>query len=412
MKLTLILLTVTGVSMAQAPRPYVGAGGCASSNCHGGTTPLPESQSRILGNEYATWSVGDRHARAYKMLLEARSKRMAEILKIADASRDRRCTVCHVVGSPEKSLSDGVACEACHGAATGWLGTHTQPNSHAASVSQGMIDTKNLEVRAKTCLACHLGEGEQVVDHEMIAAGHPDLAFELDTFTFAQPAHHRQPKPAAGNSLPRVRAWAVGQTSALAEGMRLLAAHTGKSWPEFTDLECYQCHHDLRADSWRIQRGYAGRKPGSLQVNLARFEVARVLVAEAAPDQKAALEGAMGRLDTLVENDLSDRAAIAREAQAVERTANALTAQFLGRNFDAASAGAMVRALNAGIQRIADAGVNAAEQATMSLDALTSALASASGKQDAITALYNYLEHPSTYKPGEFVALYRKAAAE
>lgn len=413
MRLTLILLTATGLSMAQtAPRPYVGAGGCASSNCHGGTTPLPENQSRILGNEYATWSVGDKHSRAYKVLLDPRSKRMAEILKIADPTRDRRCTVCHVAGSPEKSLSDGVACEACHGAATGWLGTHTQPNSHPASVSQGMTDTKNLEVRAKTCLACHLGEGDQVVDHELIAAGHPDLAFELDTFTFAQPAHHRQPKPAAGNSLPRVRTWAVGQTSALAEGMRLLAAHAAKSWPEFSDLECYQCHHDLRADSWRIQRGYPGRKPGSLQVNLSRFEVTRVLVAQAAPEQKAALESAMARLDTLVEDKLTDSAAIAQQAQAVERTANALTAQFVARNFDAAMAGAVLRALNAEIPRLADAGVNAAEQATMSLDALTSALASAPGKQDAITALYNYLEHPSTYKPSEFVALYRKASVE
>jgi len=59
--------------------------------------------------------------------------------------------------------------------------------------------------------------------------------------------------------------------------MRLLGSHAEKSWPEFSDLECYQCHHDLRADSWRIQRGYGNRKPGSLQVNLARFEVLRDL---------------------------------------------------------------------------------------------------------------------------------------
>jgi len=74
-----------------------------------------------------------------------------------DATRDRRCTVCHVAGSPEKTRSDGVACEACHGPAEEWLGTHTRQNSHEASVKAGMIDTKNLEVRAKTCLACHLG---------------------------------------------------------------------------------------------------------------------------------------------------------------------------------------------------------------------------------------------------------------
>ena len=75
--------------------------------------------------------------------------------------------------------------------------------------------------------------------------------------------------------------------------MRLLSAHAAKDWPEFSDLECYQCHHDLRAESWRIERGYPGRKPGTLQINTARFEVVRQLVAVAAPDQKAAFESAV-----------------------------------------------------------------------------------------------------------------------
>src|SRR5687768_2667495 len=187
----LILLLALSAAMAQnVARPsYIGAGGCASSNCHGGTTPLAQPASRILGNEYATWSVADRHSRAYKALEDPRSKRMGEILKISDVTRERRCAVCHVVGSPENSRTDGVACEACHGPAEQWLGPHTRAESHAASVKTGMIDLRNLEVRAKTCLACHLGTGEQIVDHELIAAGHPDLAFELDTFSAAQPAH-------------------------------------------------------------------------------------------------------------------------------------------------------------------------------------------------------------------------------
>ena len=108
------LLAAAGLASAQT---WVGTGGCASSNCHGATTALPGPQSRILGNEYATWAVSDRHALAQKNLLEPRGKRMAEILGIRDATRDKRCAACHVVGSPEKSLSDGVACEACHGPA-------------------------------------------------------------------------------------------------------------------------------------------------------------------------------------------------------------------------------------------------------------------------------------------------------
>jgi Cytochrome c554 and c-prime len=388
MREALILLAISGLALAQpASHAYIGAGGCSSSNCHGATTPATPAESRILGNEYATWSVSDKHARAYKALEEARGKRMAEILGIADATRDKRCTVCHAVGSKDdKTRSDGVACEACHGAAEMWLGPHTRPNSHEASVKAGMTDTKRLDIRAKTCMACHLGAAGQDVDHELIAAGHPDLAFEMETFTAAQPAHHRMP---AQNL--RQRAWAVGQTMGLAEEMRLIEAHQ-KSWPEFSDLECYQCHHDLRSDSWRIQRGYPGRKPGELQINMARVEMVLALITGAAPDERAAFDAAATRLHV---------AAPAAAAKAIERIAENLTERFQKQDIDAA---AVLKAVRANIQRIANQGVSAAEQATMTLDAL-------GGNPDATAPLYNYLEHPSMYRPNEFVALFQKAAA-
>ena len=406
MKPFLILLSVAAALQAQtAQRSYSGAGSCNSSNCHGGTTPLPESDSRILGNEYATWATLDKHQHAYRVLDEARGKRMGEILKI-DATKDKRCTVCHVVGNRDaKTQSDGVSCEACHGAAEQWLGPHSKsnppPTQHDENVRLGLTDLRKLDVRAKLCLSCHLGSGDRIVDHELIAAGHPDLAFELDTFTAAQPTHAR-PRPAA----QRLHAWAVGQATALGEGMRLLAEHGEKAWPEFSDLECYQCHHDLRADSWRIQRGYAGRKPGSLQANLARWEVLQVLVATAAADQRGAIDGAWNGLAAQVSTHFADGAAIARAARAVAGASDALTARFQTQDIDAA---AMQRALAANITRIADAGVNAAEQATMSLDALRAA----QGKPaDAMAPLYDYLEHPSTYRPADFIAIFRRVAGE
>jgi hypothetical protein len=385
-----------------AAQNYVGAGGCASSNCHGGTTELPEAQSRILGNEFATWSVSDRHAQAYRVLLEPRGRRMAELLKIQDATRDRRCASCHVAGSPEKSLSDGVACEACHGPALQWLGPHTQQNSHAENLKHGMIDTRDLGTRVNTCIACHVGSGEQVVDHEMIAAGHPDLAFEWGAFSFAQPAHYRAPKPAQGDTLPAVRIWAVGQSSALAAGARLLASHTARNWPEFSDLECYQCHHDLRLESWRIQRGYAGRTPGSLRVNLARFAVLRAV--------EPALDAPLSRVEAAVASKPFDGTAITQAAKAVEQASDALMAGFAAQNFDAARTREILGAIESEIQRIADSGPNAAEQATMSLDTLITAL-TPGPRRPAVRDLYTYLEHPSTYRPSEFVALFRKAVS-
>lgn len=387
MKEALILLTLSGLALAQpASHAYIGAGGCSSSICHGATNPVANvSEKRILGNEYSTWFSTDKHKRAYEALGQDRGKRMAGLLGITDATKDKRCTVCHVVGSPDKSLSDGVACEACHGAAEAWLGPHTQANSHEASVRAGMTDTKKLDVRAKTCLKCHLGTSGQEVDHELIAAGHPDLAFELETFTAGQPAHHRMP---AANM--RQRAWAVGETVGLAEAMRMVSAHE-KSGPEYSDMECYQCHHDLKQESWRQARGYAGRKPGTLQINMARVEMVRALVTVAAADEKAAFDAAAARLVS------SPGPA---SAKAMERIADALSERFQKQDFDAA---AVVKLVAGNIDRIAGHGVGAAEQATMTLDALGS-------KPDATQQLYDYLEHPSTYTPEQFKTKFRVAA--
>jgi hypothetical protein len=259
---------------------------------------------------------------------------------------------------------------------------------HKENVANGMIDTKDLTTRADTCLQCHIGDATHIVDHDLIAAGHPDLAFELETFSEAQPAHHR-PKPAN----LRVRAWAVGETEGLAKSMSLVAMHAPKNWPEFSDMECYQCHHDLRSESWRIARGYGSRRPGSLQLNSSRFEIVRALVGVSAPEERNALDSAFSGLAANAPDG----------APAVEAIARRLTARFQAQDIDAA---AVLRAVSANIQRIADDGVNAAEQATMTLDALGAVLGH---KPDTTKHLYDYLEHPSTYRPADFVAIYQKA---
>lgn len=412
MKKWIFLYVVSSRLFAQQPA-LIGAGGCASSNCHGGTTPAQESVSRILTTEYSIWAVSDKHAKAAQVLSDARSRRMAEILGIKDPMRDQRCAPCHVAGSPQSSMTDGVACEACHGAAEKWLGPHTQKNSHETSLSLGLTDTKNLRKRAELCLACHLGAKDKVVDHELIAAGHPDLAFELDTFGWAQPAHWREPKPEAGNTLPRVRLWAVGQAVALNEGMKLLAQRAAGKWPELADLECYQCHHDLRSESWRIQRGYPNRRPGAMQVNLARLDVARILVAVAAPERRDALESALARLEENVQNRFSDGATIAESARGVARLAEDLIGRFETRDFGQADARALIQALNANVERVAGNGPHSAEQILMSLDALAAALTRNDKRvQQAMGEVYTFLEHPSLYNPRQFVALFRKAAAQ
>jgi hypothetical protein len=70
-----------------------------------------------------------------------------------------------------------------------------------------MRDLRSFYVRANTCVACH-----QNLDSDIIKAGHPELTFELDGQSVAEPKHWRDDDPSNG-----VRAWLVGQTVALRE---------------------------------------------------------------------------------------------------------------------------------------------------------------------------------------------------
>ena len=103
---------------------------------------------------------------------------------------------------------ESVSCESCHGAASNWERSHTRPDySHAQRVVAGMRDLQNLYIRANSCVACH-----QVVSSQLLKAGHPELIFELDGQTQAQPRHW-----AEKHDYNRAQAWLVGQAVALRE---------------------------------------------------------------------------------------------------------------------------------------------------------------------------------------------------
>jgi Cytochrome c554 and c-prime len=187
---------------------FIGAAGCQSSSCHGGAG---EKRSQFL-----TWVKEDFHSRAYAVLVTARSARMAETLGLPAAQTSSRCTICHsplqAVGTARLTktaeVDEGVSCENCHGAAGQWLRGHTRKDwTYATDVGAGMRDLRNYYVRANTCVACH-----QNLEADLIAAGHPELTFELDGQSVAEPKHWRDEDRSGG-----ARAWLVGQAVALRE---------------------------------------------------------------------------------------------------------------------------------------------------------------------------------------------------
>jgi hypothetical protein len=215
----LCAVNVSGKDVKQArsgSAQFVGAVGCRSSSCHGGAG---EKRS-----QYVTWSRQDFHSRAYAILLDARSARIAEAVGITEAQSSARCTVCH---SPFQSVSqtqlgpkahpdEGVSCENCHGAAGSWLRGHTRSDwTYATRVSAGMHDLRDLYTRATTCVACH-----QNIDNTLLKAGHPALFFELDSQSINEPKHWRDDDKWIGP-----RSWLVGQAVALREATWRLLQH-------------------------------------------------------------------------------------------------------------------------------------------------------------------------------------------
>ena len=58
---------------------HLGVVSCAGSTCHGATKPFQNSS--VLQNEFVTWQRHDKHAQAYKVLLNDQSKRIAAVLE-------------------------------------------------------------------------------------------------------------------------------------------------------------------------------------------------------------------------------------------------------------------------------------------------------------------------------------------
>jgi hypothetical protein len=275
--------------LTKAESSRVGLNSCNARGCHGaiGATDPVAGKFYVKGGESTTWSTYDPHSRAYDVLLEPRSVRIGKLLSAElngqAPHQAKLCLDCHsVTGTPGKvpdpaQIAAGVDCEACHGAASQWAGPHVRQNwpglDREKKEALGFRPTMDLVDRAKLCVTCHVGDPSRQVNHDLIAAGHPRLVFELDTFLDALPHHwleeHEKPGAKAPAGDFHARTWAVGQIVAAESALDLLksraeAARDDKApWPEFTEHDCFACHHRLASPSWRQETAKA-RTPGSL----------------------------------------------------------------------------------------------------------------------------------------------------
>lgn len=299
---------------------YVGNLSCASAACHAASTAGGRP-----GSEYTTWAGGDPHFKAYQVLTEPRSRRMVELLhgdragKPTPAHQDARCLACH---SPETAAGHttgarGVGCESCHGPAEKWLTEHYQDDFKVLTRTEkaeryGLYPTKDLAFRVTLCASCHVGDAGREVDHDLIAAGHPRLAFEYTGYHHS-PKYPRHWRETSYGPDFDARAWEIGQVACARSAAKLLAARAGKAnhpWPELSEYSCFACHKDLAAGSQTAALG-KGRKPGMLPWGTWYFGALGLATGDA--DRPAAA----GDLARLMEGSATDRKAVAGSADAL-----------------------------------------------------------------------------------------------
>jgi hypothetical protein len=388
---------------------YIGVASCANGGCHGSTQPL--NVTRILQNEYFTWLNNDRHARAYNVLFNDRSARVAKNMHLKKkAYEEAVCLDCHSTHVPPSviagkiDLEDGVQCEACHGAAGGWRAQHSEANwTHEKSVELGMVDLRNVSTRANSCLACHLGDSKREVDHELIASGHPLLAFELDNYTETMPPHWNRHPDSHG-----VRAWATGQVIAFRDSMANLARHArGEKWPEFSDMSCFNCHHALKNSQWRQERGWESRA-GLPAWSPQHWGVLRLIIDRSSPSVRSDLDSAVQEVSYSVSH-MNDTARVANAADRARQLADKIISKIDSDKWSDKDVRALMIAIIDDRDFINRADVQSAEQAALALQSLSSDLTRRNPKllkspmTKSIDDLFREIQSRDDYEPSRFL---------
>jgi hypothetical protein len=392
------LVTTPGVVVALAiatfflvlPRPgeaqlpiskqykYTGTGSCASSSCHGAAKPAAKPGDP--DNTYRIWAEKDKHNQGYNTLTKKSSVAIAQRMKLGDATKSDKCLGCHALNLGKEQLAprakydvtEGVSCDSCHGPAEKWLDGHDKGDKggwpHAKSVSLGMYDTKDVLMRANLCVSCHLA-----IDPEMIAAGHPTMIFELDSFSKNQPPHWKDVKEWFS-----ARAWGTGQAVALREAMQEVASRTKVNAPD-----------KLVRESWEQARGHA--------------VAIRPLLERVAADSLRGLDQELGAASEAVGKD---RAKLQAAAAGAARIADDAAKKISQAAFNRDLVQAILKAQVGSPERAVSGGLRSAEQVAMAVDSLYGAIAAvAKGPEhkavnDAINKLFDELAQ----KPEEFNA--------
>lgn len=314
-----LAIATLGARAQTHPLPYQAGGqslgtvNCSSSMCHGSVVPWKDAT--VLRNEYTTWSKLDKHSRAYDVLLNATSQRIAKNLGLKEPAHEAKlCLDCHAhYPTPAQRgnrflFKEGVSCEACHGPAGPWIESHIEKGAtHLRNVAYGLYPLSKPIEQAKLCLSCHIGDASRFVTHRIMGAGHPRMSFELTTFTAMGPSHYRMDADyvARKGSNDPVRVWAIGQVLAVQTQLEALMdpkRNYDGLFPELVLFDCHACHRPMAEQRWSSR---FGTPPGVIRLNQGHIVMLKTLVATFTSHLNGELDQALSQLN----NSLYARAA-------------------------------------------------------------------------------------------------------
>ncbi|HEV8539498.1 MAG TPA: multiheme c-type cytochrome [Bacteroidota bacterium] len=120
----------------------------------------------------------DKHKNSLDDMTSDDAKKYAENSGVGAANilkGNSKCMSCHataLANKGEAEVEDGVSCEGCHGPGSGYRDSHKDvpkdKGGYDNAVKAGMTDLRKLDVRAETCVRCHL-----TTDQKILASGHP-----------------------------------------------------------------------------------------------------------------------------------------------------------------------------------------------------------------------------------------------
>lgn len=393
---------------------HMGVATCASTLCHGSVRPL--SARGVQQNEYLTWSNFDPHARTYKVLFEERSLKMAQRLGYKNAHQAPECLACHTDSvsaakrGPRFQVSDGIGCEACHGGSENWVATHDDAPqvTHAVNLATGLRALERPDVRAEVCLDCHLGSPKRFASHQMMAAGHPRLAFELDTYTeLWRTSGGREHYKVDGDYPSRkgryepVIVWLTGLTAASRRTVDMIAWHVGGPTggiPDFALYNCYSCHRTMQVSAGP-KGNYDGLPPGTLRLQDGHVR-ALLAVLDATDTQTAAV--LRQELSSLHSSVGSDRSSLLRTTDSMGRSLWNIEARLPRTTWSKRALAGVFEAMTQAAKKGAFADYAAAEQAAMAMVLLLAELDATDARARQVDELFGALEDDSRFDGSRF----------